>query len=117
MSIISRDLARVLGSTALSLSLATGMSFVAISHGIAADDPLVPPITVAPNGNLELPDGQVVDYIGGGSGVSAITVGAGGSLTGTNATISSNGVGPAEHSLAAGIRAGANSIVNLFVVE
>lgn len=113
MSIISRDLARVLGSTALSLSLATGMSFVAISHGIAADDPLVPPITVAPNGNLELPDGQVVNYIGGGSGVSAITVGAGGSLTGNNATISSNGVGPAGHSLAAGIRAGANSIVNL----
>ncbi|MFI3905383.1 autotransporter domain-containing protein [Ochrobactrum sp. S1502_03] len=113
MSIVSRDLARVLGSTALSLSLATGISFVAISHGIAADDPLVPPITVAPNGNLELPDGQVVNYIGGGSGVSAITVSTGGILTGTDAVISTNGVGPASHSLAAGIRAGANSIVEL----
>lgn len=63
---------------------------------------------------MELPDGKDVNYQGGGSGVSAITIKDGdGKLTGTNADISSNGIGPAGHSLAAGIRAGVGSAVKL----
>lgn len=112
MSIISRDLTLIMGSTALSLSLATILVVSPVGSAAAEPDPYAAPITIPANGALELPDGQEIEY-SGGSKVRVITVSSGATLTGTNAIIKSNGIGPDTGGLASVIWADAGSTVEL----